>query len=852
MEKSVWLHDSDFNKLTARPGINPTGLSSKEAYSRLKTYGENELRAKNRLQVFIGLFIKQFSNLLILVLIFASVLSFLLGQNVDALVILFLVIISGVFGFMQEYKAENSIEKIRKYLSNRCRVLRDGSWIELNSQFLVPGDIVQLRSGDRVSADIRLFEAQGLTVNESIITGESLPVEKGKSHSSNLQDQSSQRNVVYAGSTIFSGSGKGVVVATGSRTFFGRSQEKFVRDVSESDFEKQIKVFGGFIFKVIAIMTLAIFLMNSILGKNVFGSFLFAIALAIGVTPEMLPAIITVSLSRGALKMSEKKVIVKRLSAVENLGNMDTLCMDKTGTLTEGRFSLIGLVDIQGKVSHRKLLKEALICTTRFAIGSDQLTYDPHDSAIWVYAKGKSKKILSDVKFINENTFDYQRRRMSVCYKEDGKHFLVTKGSVQSILSCCSRVNLGKRSTKMTKSYINKIVDISDRYDLEGYRVLGLAKKRLLKANSSKEDESKMEFLGFLLFKDPVKESAREIINRFESLGVGLKIISGDSLAICTSVARQVGLDFSEDEVITGEELSRLDESNFSAACREKKVFARVFPEQKYAIVRSLNYEGHIVGFLGDGINDVGALKEADVGISVDSGSDITKDVSDIVLLQKDLNVLSVGIEMGRKTFANIMKYILNTISANYGNMFTVAVSSLFIRFIPLLPSQILLNNFVSDIPLFAVATDNVDSDMLKKPRGWNINYIMKFMISYGFVSSFFDLMLIVPMIFFLNTPPQVFRTAWFVESSISEILVTFVIRTRLPFYKSRPSSFLVALSMASIIFVIFMPFLGWRLFQFESLSSIIWLLIFGDLVLYFLITEFAKRKFFSEMEKIN
>lgn len=835
-----------FDKLST----SESGLSDNEAKELLNKYGTNETLINSAIPPFVKILASQFKSWLILILIIASAISFFLGEKLDSFVIMSYVLLSAFFGFVQEFKAENAVEKVKKYLSYKCKVLRSGKWINIENKFLVPGDVVEIRLGDKVPADIRLYKCDGLSIDESILTGESIPVEKTEEKlNKDSLIVSDRKNMAFMGTTAVSGIGIGVVVATGLNTYFGHSQKLFTQKSSESDFQIQIKSFSKFLFKVITVMTFGIFLINAIQAKDVVESFLFAVALAIGITPEMLPAIITVTLSQGAIKMAKKKVIVKRLASVEDFGNIDTLCMDKTGTLTLGKFSFVGAFSASG-IEDESLIKKALICTSKFAEDSNELKYDAHDEAIWesVYAHKYIKKLVH-TKFVNENIFDYERRRMSVFYHEGENSFLVVKGSSESVISACNKVIKQTKLLCLTKSLRKTLSQKYCDFEDKGYRVLALAEKKLKSDITTKTDEKDLTFIGFLLFKDPVKESAHGAIEKFEKLGINLKILSGDSLVVTVNIARETGVDFTDSEVIEGSDLEKLSQEEFNQVCKTKKIFARITPELKYKIIRSLNYEGHIVGFLGDGINDAGALREADVGISVDTGADIAKDASDIILLKKDLTVLVEGIEAGRKTFGNIMKYILNTISANYGNMFTVAISSFFLKFIPLLPSQILLNNFISDIPLFAVATDNVDSDFLKKPKKWNIGFIQNFMIYYGFVSTFFDLLLILPMIFILKVDVEVFRTAWFVESSISEVLVTFAIRTKLPFYKSRPSVWLMGLSLVTILLVISMSVMQVKLFHFTHLPIFVWALIVFDLVAYFVVTEIAKRSFFKKFE---
>lgn len=825
------------------------GLSEDEASARIEKTGLNIIGSQKPPSA-VSILTAQFKNWLVLMLLGAAILSFFLGQGLDGTVIIVLVVLSVFFGFYQEYKAEKVISDLKKFITEKARVKRNGKWIDINSQKLVPGEIVEIRIGDKVPADLRLFSTDNLTVDESTLTGESLPVLKDTEMVKiDSENPARIRNMAFMGTLVSEGRGNGIVVATGEETFFGKSAKTLEAPEPETDFQKQIKNFSLLLFKVVMIMTLFIFATNAILKQNILESFLFALALAVGITPEMLPAIITVTLSQGALKMAKKKVIVKRLISVEDFGNVDTLCTDKTGTITEGKFTLTGFINLDEKNSEEILIKGTL-CTAGLYETNRQAGTSPVDNAILTSGllqnlKGK----LGSFKQIDENVFDYQRKRMSVLVKNIDGSTLIAKGAYESIFAICKFATIGNKKV-LFKDYVRtKVNKLIDKYENESYRVIAICEKELNRESSSIKDENDMTLRGFLLFQDPIKPTAKEAIKKFEDLGVSLKVLSGDSLAVTNNIARQAGLIFTDAETISGDTLEKLSEAEFDEVCKRVKIFARVTPEQKYKIVRSLNYEGHIVGFMGDGVNDVPALRAADVGISVDTGADIAKDASDIILLEKDLKILSEGIQGGRKTFGNIMKYILNTISANYGNMFTVAAASVFIKFIPLLPSQILLNNFISDIPMFAVATDNVDPNYVKKPKKWNIAYIKDFMIYYGLVSSLFDMVLILPMLLIFKVPVDVFRTAWFVESSISEMIVTFAIRTKLPFYKSRPSRWLLALSMGSILLVLSMPFLKLKSFSFVSLPPAVWTLILIDLTGYFIVTELVKKNFFKKFE---
>jgi Mg2+-importing ATPase len=815
------------------------GLTTAEATRQLKKSGKNVIERGRKRSVFL-IFVEQFRNWLMIALLIAAGASYFLGEQLNAGVIVGLVIISVVFSFFQEFKAEAALEKLAKYISHNARVKRDGEWVQINSEDLVLGDIVELRIGDVVPAELRLLEVDELTLNESILTGESAPVLKTTQEVKGEQPQE-LTNMAFMGTIVSSGRGTGVVVSVGKDTFLGKTASVLKEKPPETEFQKQTKKFSQFLFKVILVMTVFVFLANSLMNKGILESFLFAVALAVGITPELLPAIMTITLSEGALRIAKKKVIVKRLMSVEDLGNIDTLCADKTGTLTKGEFSLVDYSDLEGKRDINIIIK-ALLCTSGELQGNKTLATNPTDKALWKskVAKGNRNK-LNAYKLLDENEFDYTRRRVSALVEKNNERTLVVKGSIESMIEVCK---LGETSKK-------SIVKMANEFEDEGHRVVGVGERKMKRDKSSARDEKNLKFVGFLLFNDPVKSSAIDAIKRLKELGVDIKILSGDSLSVTNYVAKKVGFEVNDGSILLGNDLDKLDSREFERKIRGTNFFARVTPEQKYKIVASLNKEGHVVGFLGDGVNDAPALRAADVGIAVDSGASVSKEAADIILLKKDLHVLADGIETGRKTFGNIMKYILNTISANCGNMLTVSLSSLFLTFIPLLPSQILLNNFISDIPLFAVSVDNVDRDFIKKPKRWSIHMIAHFMIYFGLISSIFDFFMILPMLTIWHVPMEMFRTAWFVESSLSEIIITFAIRTKLVFYKSVPSTLLIVLSILSSLLIVGLPAIGVgeKLFEFVAIPGYLWIWIWVIVLGYFLTTEVVKRWFFKHNE---
>jgi Mg2+-importing ATPase len=528
--------------------------------------------------------------------------------------------------------------------------------------------------------------------------------------------------------------------------------------------------------------------------------------------------------------------------SVEDLGNMDTLCIDKTGTLTEGKFTFSQALNLEGK-EDREILRQALLCTTGFGGSKKIALTNATDQALWESPQIKPLvDSLKNIEVLEENAFDYTRQRMGMLVCEQGKTALFVKGAFESILPIC--LFLKAEAKEKAKIQVQSLEE-------QGFRVIAVCKKEMpLSTKMSIQDEKDMILLGFLLFEDPVKSGVKQALQLFSDLGVQVKILSGDSLVVTKAVAIQAGLDFQKEEIIDGQMLAMLSKEAFDERILTCCIFARITPQQKFQIVSSLNREGHVVGFLGDGVNDAPAIRAADVGIAVNTGADVSKETADIILLQKDLEVLALGIMQGRKTFGNIMKYILNTMSANYGNMFTVAISSLFLKFIPLLPSQILLNNFLSDIPLLAVASDRVDKEFVQKPKQWNFKMIRSFMIHFGLISTCFDLLLIVPLLAWRVTP-EVFRTAWFVESSLSEIIVTFAIRTKLPFYKSMPSYLLLGLSLIISGLVILLPTMvfGQKFFAFTQISWNLWVYIGVIVGCYFIVVEKVKQRFFRKWE---
>jgi len=822
------------------------GLSDEEVAHRLEKYGLNEVPSTSR-RTSLSILLSQFKSPLVYVLIVASALSAFLGEITEAVIIVVIMLVNAVLGFTLEHKSERAVDELRKYLSYDATVVRNGKKTVVDARRIVAGDIVHLAISDIVPADVRLLDIDDFQANESVLTGESTPIEKNTDPVEIDKPLPHQLlNIALMGSTVINGSGRGVVVATGKNSYFGHVATKLGLLPPKTDFQKNIASFGNFLVKMILVLTLFVFLVNSILGHGVLDSLIFALALAVGIIPEALPVIISVGLSGGALRLVKKNVVVKRLEAIEDIGNVDVLCTDKTGTLTQNKVVAQSIVDTKGNFD-LELLKFALLCNTA-VVEDDRILGNPIDVAIWNFAREQNfnEELLIDFKLIHEIPFGYNRRRMSVVVSIDGRQLLISKGAPEAILDVSSSVgNKNKiQSLAEAKTGVNSVIE---GYRQAGNRLIALAFKEIAERSAySVKDEVNLTFAGLIVLSDPPKEDAAPAISRLKSLGIKLKILSGDDPVVTANVCRELGI-ATDEQIITGMDIEKMQDNELQKIAEVNDVYGRVTPEQKYAIVDKLKKGGHVTGFLGDGVNDAPALKLADVGISVDSGVQVAKEASTIILLRKSLSVIADGVAEGRKAFGNMTKYIMNTISANMGNMLTLAAASLFLPFIPLLPSQILLTNLLSDAPLITISTDNLDDEDLRKPKRWNIRLIAKFALFFGVISSIFDFITISSLVYLLNASPELFRTGWFIESVMSEILVTFSIRTKRRFYKSRPSNLLILTSIIvasiSLLFV-YSPF-G---ILFEFVQPPLWFLglIFGILACYFLIVEALKHLFFK------
>jgi Mg2+-importing ATPase len=815
----------------------PSGLSEAEAQRRLELYGANRLQPKKKTDVLM-LFLSQFKSPIILILIAAVGLSFFLGDKTDAIIISIIILFSGFLGFKQEKGASDTVEKLQAKVQIRATVLRNNTPQEVAIEELVPGDVVIFHAGEIIPGDGRILESKDLFVDEAALTGETYPVEKMASTLPEKIPLAGQTNMFFMGTHVVSGTAKALIVRTGKSTEFGRISERLRLRPPETEFEHGVRRFGYFLMEVTLILLVAIFAVNVYFARPVLDSFLFALALAVGLMPQLLPAIISINLAYGARKMALQKVIVKRLASIENFGSMNVLCSDKTGTLTEGIVQVRSAHGIEG-IENKKVLLFAYL-NASFETGFK----NPIDEAIRTHCQFD----LSSYKKLDEVPYDFIRKRLSILVSEEGQNLMVTKGALPNVLSVCSLAeNAGGKKVNLADVQ-NQILRQFEEYSSKGFRTLGVAYRDLgSQSTISKSDETGMTFLGFLVLYDPLKEGIAETIQTLKSMGIFLKIVTGDNRLVAANVIRQVGI--LTPQILAGSELRQMSDEALIRQANEIDVFAEVDPNQKERIIFALKKAGNVVGFLGDGINDATALHAADVGISVDSAVDVAKEAADIVLCEKDLSVFVQGVQNGRRTFANTLKYVFMATSANFGNMFSMAGASLFLPFLPLLPKQILLTNIMTDFPEMTIASDSVDREMVEKPRRWNFSFIRNFMLIFGPLSSIFDFLTFAVLLFILHASPGQFRTGWFMESVISASVIVLVMRTRRPFFKSKPGIYLLLTTLFIGAATLVLPFLHFAsLFGFKPLPPIFFGAMGIILVLYISLAEMTKALFYAKV----
>jgi len=826
---------------------NANGLSDAEAARRLQQYGPNTLKAGQQVTA-LGLFLNQFKSPLVLILVFAVIVSAFAQEWTDATIILLIILGSSILGFWQEYSATNAVAKLRARVTIKATVLRAGKTQTIPAEAVVPGDVVLLSAGSLIPADGVLLEAKDFFVSQAVLTGETFPVEKKVAEKAGevaaKAGLAERTNCVFMGTSVRSGTAHALIAQTGAATAFGQIAERLKLRPPETEFEHGIRRFGYLLTVVMLALVVATFAINVLLQRPPIESLLFAIALAVGMAPELLPAIISINLAKGAQAMAKSGVIVRRLSAIENLGSMDVLCTDKTGTLTLGVVQLDGALDILGQPS-AAVLRDAYLNAV-FQTGLANVL----DEAIIAKAQAQGLSAAPANK-LSEIPYDFVRKRLSVAVQtDDNQHRLITKGALDNVLAVCTQVQDGNDLAPLDARHEAQIRQRYAEWSAKGYRVLGVATKPVtLVANLAHSDECDLIFSGFLIFFDPPKPSVQKTLLDLAKLGVEVKIITGDNRLVAAHVAAVIGMQV--DGMLTGDEINAMSDEALWQRAKATTLFVEIDPNEKERIILALRKMGHVVGYMGDGINDAPALHAADVGISVDTAVDVAKDAADFVLLKQDLDVLRQGIEEGRRTFANTLKYVFTTTSANFGNMFSMAGASLFLPFLPLLAKQILLNNFLSDFPSLTIATDNVDPELVEKPRRWDIKFIRDIMVIFGLISSVFDFLTFGTLIFIVKAAPEEFRTGWFVESLMTELLITLVLRTRRSIFKSNPSFYLWLSTLAVTIVALAIPYLPFGgLLGFTPLPPFALLLLLVITVVYVAVSEIAKRIYFARLRR--
>ncbi len=837
------IHDLTIAQAIAYTRSRPEGLTAPEAAERLLVHGGKDRGGNGRETGALSLFVNQFRSPLILLLLAAMLLSMILGDHTDALIVTAVVLMSTLLGFWQEYRASNALAALLAVVQAKSTVVRDGVEVQLTCEQIVPGDVVILNAGDTIPGDALILESKDLFVDESALTGESFPSEKGAGAGGVRHGPRS--NAVFKGTHVVSGTARILTVTTGAETEFGKISGQLRLRAPETDFERGLRHFGDLLVRMTMVLVISIIGINLLFQRPALESFMFALALAVGMTPELLPAIVSITLARGARRMARDHVIVRRLHAIENFGTMNVLCSDKTGTLTEGRMRLMGVMDPLGHESAQARLHATL--NASFESGFT----NPIDEAL----RAESHLDLSFWDKVDEVPYDFTRKRLSVVVTlppADGapqKHLMITKGAFAKVLEVCTHVACDHGPAPM-EEWADALQERFQRYSNEGRRVLGLAVRDVTDDPViNKDDECNMTFEGFLLFEDKMKEGAADAVQELKHLGVRLKIITGDSKVAAHRAGLHVGL--AAPQVLTGAEIRGMQEMALMHAACKVDIFAETEPSQKERIILALRRSGNVIGYLGDGINDASALHAADVGISVEGAVDVAKEAADIVLLRHDLGVLARGVRNGRVTFANTLKYVFITSSANFGNMFSMAGASFLLPFLPLLPKQILLNNFLSDLPAMAVATDSVDPEQLKKPRRWDNKSIRQFMVIFGLLSSLFDFLTFGVLIAALHASEQQFQTGWFIESLMTELFIVMVIRTRGSCFKSRPSGILFISTLVVAGIAVFLPWtsLG-HTFGLVPLPVSFMLALMGITISYLVASEALKRTFFARLDR--
>lgn len=821
---------------------SPQGLSSNAARKKLQIFGANVIKERSS-DSRVRLLLKQFSSPLVLILLFGALLSVWLRDTSDAVIILLIVCGSALLSFWQEARASKALAALKSRLALTSRVVRSGTELTVPASTLVPGDVVLLSAGNLIPADCLVFQATDFMLTQAALTGESMPVEKHPGAVAADATISGCTNTVFAGSSVRSGTARALVVRTGKDTEFGKIAERLVQSEPETDFERGVRDFGSMLLKTMFLIVMFVLVVNQLVGRPLVESLLFAVALAVGLSPELLPAIVTVTLSTGARHLAEAGVIVRRLEAMENFGSMTVLCTDKTGTITTGELVLHDATDPAGNSSPyvKRLAFLNAVLETGIA--------NPLDAAL--VEAGTSEKISTKgVNKIAEIPYDFQRRRLTIVIDDGAKRLLVTKGAFTEVLAACTSVTLAG-TAELTSAARATLTSYFEAKGREGYRVLALAAKPVaVSSRYTRDDERDLTFTGFLLFLDPPKESASVAIRALKEASVATKIISGDNRHITAHVARLVGLN--AQAMVTGEEVRAMSDEALCHKAPRTDLFVEIEPQQKERIVRALQKAGYSVGYMGDGINDAPALRAADIGISVDSAVDVARESADIVLLKRDLGVLRQGVEDGRRTFANTTKYISIAISSNFGNMISMALATPMLPFLPLLPKQILLNNFLADLPELAISTDRVDPELERTPQRWDMHFVQRFMIVFGVASSIFDFITFGALLLLFQADETLFHSGWFIESLLSQMVVVMVLRTRRVAWQSKASWLLMSAMICVFAITIALPYAHpiAGAFGFAPLKARELFTILAIVAVYLVATEVLKHWFYAHLAK--
>ena len=832
------FHTLSEEELFSVLGSSPGGLTSIQAQAGLARFGPNDI-SRIRKSPVIFQYLGHFKNLLVIILLIAAAISLSVGEITNAVIIVIIVLASVTLNFFQEYKAGNAAELLKQKLVSKAAVFRDGTRIEVPETDLVPGDVVFLAAGDIVPSDARVLDERDFYINQSALTGEPFPVGKTAGREDPAKPLAEAGNYIFLGTSAVSGTATALVTRTGMATEFGHVAKTLVGRPPETEFERGLKQFSYLMSKIIFFLVIFVFFINALFRHGVLESLLFSVALAVGMTPELLPMILSLNLSKGSIAMSKKGAIVKHPESIQNFGSMDILCTDKTGTLTENQIALVRHLDPEGNDSENVLLYSYI--NSFFGTGLKS----PLDEAIL-----KFRHIDIDTyRKIDEIPFDFQRRRVSVIVSTGAGNLLVAKGAPEEVLRVCSQQDRGGIIEPLTdagRESINKIYEVQSE---QGFRTLTVCYRSIPAEQDrfSPADENDMVLAGLVTFIDPPKESARESVRLLACSGIELKILTGDNERVAKKTCELIRLPVKG--TLSGAEIEHMDDSTLSRVVEDVTIFSRMTPVQKNRILIALRHNGHVVGYMGDGINDAPSLREADVGISVENAVDIAKESADIILLKNDLRILNDGVLEGRRTFGNTMKYILMGTSSNFGNMFSVAGASLFLKFLPMLPVQILLNNLLYDVSESAIPTDTVDDSYTRTPKKWDMEFIKKFILVFGPISSLFDFITFFVLLFIFSADASLFQTAWFMESICTQTLVIFVIRTRIvPFYTSRPSRLLVFSTLLIVAIACVLPFtvIG-SIFGFVRPPLSFFGVLAGLVIGYIVIVELVKHWFYRK-----